>query len=114
MSVKTNLFTTFFLDRNLKEFELICNLGDRKTIFFPVVKSEINCASAGLFETTKTSLPCSPAVDQSVSCISHNSVPLRILLSRIPRKKYPRNSPAWAFGVLVVKSLMGRFVVWYR
>ena len=51
------------------------------------MKSEINCASDGVVETTKTSLPCSPAVDQSVSWISRaNSVPLRILLSRIPRK----------------------------
>ena len=64
----------------------MCNLDDRKTIF-PVAKSEINCASDGLVETTKTSLPCSPAVDQSVSWVSRvNSVQLRILLSRIPRK----------------------------
>ena len=64
----------------------MCNLDDLKTIF-PVVKSEINCASGGVVETTKTSLPCSPAVDQSVGWISHtNSVLLCILLSRIPRK----------------------------
>ena len=42
----------------------MCNLDDRKTIF-PVVKSEITCASTGLVETTKTSLLCSAAVDQS-------------------------------------------------
>ena len=64
-------------------------------IFFPVVKKEINCASDGVVGTTKTSFPCSSAVDQSVSWISRaNSVPLRILLSRIPGNKYPRNSPA--------------------
>ena len=58
------------------------NLVDRKSIF-PVVKSEINCASDGLVETTKASLPCSPVVDQSVSGISRaKSVPFRILLSR--------------------------------
>ena len=38
-----------------------------------------------MVETTKTSLPCSPAVGQSVSWISRfNFVPLRIPLSRIP------------------------------
>ena len=57
----------------------MCDLDDRKTIF-PVVKSEINCASDGFVETTKTSLPYPPAVDQSVSWISRaNSVLLRIL-----------------------------------
>ena len=81
--VNRNFFSTFFLDRNLK----VKNLKNSKDDFFPVVKSEINCASDGVVETTKTSLPCSPAVDQSVSWISRaNSVPLRILLSRIPRK----------------------------
>ena len=65
----------------------MCNLDDLKTIF-PVVKSDINCASDGVVETTKTSLPISPAVDQSVSWISRaNFVPFRILLLRIPRKK---------------------------
>ena len=64
----------------------MCHLDDQKTIF-PVVKSQINCASDGLVETRKTSLPCSPPVDQSASWISRaNSVPLRILLSRIPNK----------------------------
>ena len=86
--VKTNFFSTFFLDRNLKMKNLncyvICTIERR---FFPVVKSEINGASDGLLETTKTSLPCSPAVDQSVSWIScANSVTFCILLSRIPRK----------------------------
>ena len=67
--------------------ELMCHLDDRRTIFFRVVKSEINCVSDGLVETTKTSLPCCPAVDQSVSWTSGaNSVPLRVLLSRIPCK----------------------------
>ena len=57
----------------------MCDLDDRKTIF-PVVKSEINCASDGLAETTKTSLPHPPAVDQSVSWISRaTSVLPRIL-----------------------------------
>ena len=43
------------------------------------MKSEINRASDGVVETTKTSLPSSPAVDQSVSWISRaNSVPLRL------------------------------------
>ena len=51
----------------------MCDLDDRKTIF-PVVKSQINCPSDGLAETTKVSLP---AVDQSFSWIrptSHTSV----------------------------------------
>ena len=62
----------------------MCNLVDRKSIIFPVVKSEINCASDGLVETTKTSLPYSPAVDKSVSGISRaKSVPFRILLTQI-------------------------------
>ena len=69
----------------MKIEQLICNLViDR--LFFPVLKSEINCASDGSVETTKTSLACFPAVDQLVSWISRtNSVPLGILLSCIPR-----------------------------
>ena len=74
------------------------------------MKSEINCASDGVVETTKTSLPCSPAVDQSVSWISRvNSVALRILLSRIPREIRPHGHKQ--FGVLDNKSLIRRFVV---
>ena len=38
----------------------MCDLDDRKTIF-PVVESEINCASDGLVETTKISLPATVA-----------------------------------------------------
>ena len=52
-------------------------------------------------------------IDQSVSLISRaNSVSLRILLSRIPVNKYPRNSLArtYQFGVLDNKSLIRRFV----
>ena len=64
----------------------MCHLDDQKTIFL-AMKSQINCASDGLVETRKTSFPCSPAVDQSVTWISRaNSVPLRILLSRIRNK----------------------------
>ena len=70
----------------MKIEQLICNLVIDK-LFFPVLKSEINCASDGSVETTKTSLPCFPAVDQLVSWISRvNSVSLGILLSCIPRK----------------------------
>ena len=48
---------------------------------------KVDCTSDGVVETTKTSLRCSRAVDQSVSWISRaNSVPLGILLSRIHRK----------------------------
>ena len=79
--------------------------------FFDAVKSGINCASDGVVETTKTSLPCSPAVDyKSGSWISRaNSVTLRILLSCIPCKYI---SAKFAHtGVLDNKSLIGRFVV---
>ena len=58
----------------------MCDLDGQKTIF-PVVECEINCASDGLVETTKTSFP---AVDQSVGFPA--PIPLRILLSRIPCK----------------------------
>ena len=81
-------FLCFFLTEILK-WKTWIDLWFRrsKDDCFPVVKSEINCTSDGVVETTKTSLPCSPAVDQSVSWISRaNSVPLRIFLSRIPRK----------------------------
>ena len=54
---------------------------------FSFVKSEINSASDGSIETTKPGFPGSPAVYQKISCISRaNSVPLCILLSRIPCK----------------------------
>ena len=58
------LFYAFFLTEIQSEkLELLmCNLDDGK-IIFPVLKSEINCTSDRLVET---SLPCSPAVDQSV------------------------------------------------
>ena len=44
-----------------------------------------------LQRTGYTGLPCSPTADQSVSWIScTNSIPLCILMSRIPHKKYLR------------------------
>jgi len=64
-----NCSSLFFLDRNLKvkNLNIEAQLDDQKNdIFFPVMKSEINCTSDGLVETTKTSLPCSPAVEQLV------------------------------------------------
>ena len=66
--VKMNFSSLFFLDRNLKmkNLNIEVQFGRSKDNFFPVMKSEINCNSDGLVETTKTSLPCSPAVDQSV------------------------------------------------
>ena len=80
--------------------------GRSKDYFFPVVNNEVNCASDKLVETTKTSLPCSPAVDQSVSWISRsNSVRLRILLSRIPCT-VNKSPPNYQFGVLDTKSLI--------
>ena len=75
----------------------MCNLDDEKTI----LKIEISCASDGVVETTKTSLPCSPAVDQSVSWISRA---ISILLSRIPCKirlhRY-NNLACWIIYLLV-------------
>ena len=89
----------------------MCDFDGRKTLF-PIVKSEINCASDGFVETTKTSLPCSPAVDQSVSWISRaNSVPLCILLSRIPCKLISAKLARIKICVLDNKSLIRRFVV---
>ena len=86
---KTFFFSTFFLDRNLKVKNMnscVIRAIERRFFSFPLSK-KINRASCGFVETTKTSLPCSPAVHQSVSWISRaNSVPPRILLSRIPRK----------------------------
>ena len=80
--------------------------GRSKDYFFPVVNNEVNCASDKLVETTKTSLPCSPAVDQSVSWISRsNSVRLRILLSSIPCT-VNKSPPNYQFGVLDTKSLI--------
>ena len=75
-----------FLDRNLKvNIEQLTWTIERR--FFPVVKGEINCCRDGSVETTKISLPCSTAVDPSVSWISRaNAVPLSILLSRISPK----------------------------
>ena len=66
----------------------MCNLNDPKSIFFLAVKSETNCASDSFVETTKTTLPCLPAFDQSVTELNFcaNSVPFRIRLSLIPRK----------------------------
>ena len=86
--------------------QLICNLViDR--LFFPVLKSEINCASDGSVETTKTSLPCFPAVDQLVSWISRvNSVPLGILLSCIPRKFRQHGPTAHQNTAQLVKILI--------
>ena len=53
-----NLFSTFCLDRNLTVKNLNwCVIWTIKTRFFPIVKSEINCPSDGLVETTKSSLP---------------------------------------------------------
>ena len=78
----------------------MCNLDDRKTIF-PVVKIAISCDSDDVVETTKTSLPCSPATDQSVSWTSRaNSIPLRILLSRIPCKIRPHRRGSLAFWII--------------
>ena len=87
-----------------EKLELMCDSDNRNKIFFPVVRSETNCPSDGLVKTTKSSLPFSPAVDQSVSWIyCSNSIPLRILLSRnyynlqsvhfeFPVNKHPQNS----------------------
>ena len=69
------------------------------------MESEINRASDGVIETKKTSLPCPPAVDQSVSWISRaDSVPLRILLTRIPCKFRPlghKNLVCWIINLLL-------------
>ena len=83
--VKTNFFSTL----KWKTWIIIywCEIWTIKRWFFPFVKSEINCASDGLVVTTKTSLLCSPAVDQSVCWIScANSIPLHILLWHISHK----------------------------
>ena len=64
----------------------MCNLDDPKTIFSRCGKRN-KLRRDGVVETTKTSLPCFPALEQSVSWIFRaNSVPFGILLSRIPRK----------------------------
>ena len=83
----------------------MCDLDGQKTIF-PVVECEINCASDGLVETTKTSFPGSPAVVQSVGFPA--PIPLRILLSRIPCKlisaKFARtdnNLACWIINLFV-------------
>ena len=103
---KTNFFSTFFLDRNF-----VIWTTERR--FFPVVKSEINCASDGLVETTKTSLPCSLLTNQLAGFPP--PIPFRFAYFRhaFPENKYPRNSPARTkqFGVLDNKSLIRRFVV---
>jgi len=84
---KRTSFLRFFLTEIFKWKTWIDVQFGRSKDDFSVVKNETNCASDGLVETTKTSLPCSPAVDQSVSPIFRaNSVPLRILLSGIPHK----------------------------
>ena len=63
---KKKFFPTVFLDRNLKVKKLnLCVIWRIERRIFLAVKSEINWASDALVETTKTSLPCSAAVDQS-------------------------------------------------
>jgi len=81
-----------------------------KRRFIPDVKSEINCTSDDLVKTTKTTLPCSPAVDQPVSWISFR---FACFCHTFPGSKYPQNSPAGTqqFGLLNNQSLIRCFVL---
>ena len=106
--MKANLFSTFCRGRTLKVKNLNWYvIWTIERLFFPSsIMKYIAPVIIKLVETTKTSLPCSPAVDQSVSWISRsNSVRLRIPLSRIPCtvNKSPLN---YQFGVLDTKSLI--------